>query len=439
MALFRNLRQHARSPLFWAAGSLLLFLLIWHSQTLGSRDRFFWPPRHWATFIGVAGFYLFSLSLLLSSRWSKLEDWFGGLDLLYQAHRKIGIWGFVLILIHPWAEAIRWLPEHPERLFVFTLPIHGRLSLDLGALAYWLTLIILGFTFLKLLPYHRWKILHKFMSLAFILASLHVVLSQRRVGSEIAQVMLYLPIGVGLLAIFYKQVYLEFFAKKQKFSVVAVNHLNENITEVLITPLESSFRAIPGQYGFFSFKSKSLSLESHPFTLIGPLEGKNLSILVKARGDYTVDFCRNIATGDIAAFEGPHGRLDYTLAGNLQLWIAGGIGVVLFLAWLRNMKREPDCDRTIDFYYCVHRRRDAVFYDEFQEFGRGHPNFRTFLHCTEEGSRLDIEKIKAASKSLSQMQIFMCGPIKLTDHFNRQFQNLGISQQDIFFENFEFF
>lgn len=428
-----------RSPIFFVIFSLCIYVAVWFLATMGTTPCHCWPLKNWATSLGVAGYYLFAFSLLLSTRWKRLESWFGGLDQIYHLHRKLGIWGFCFICLHPWAEALKWLPEHIEKFIFFILPIHGRLSVNLGSYAYWLMLLILGITFSRLLPYNKWKILHKFMSLVFLLASLHIILSEKRVGSEFAQSMLYLPMGIGLLGIFYKQIYTPLFAKHSSFVVTSVKTINDNIIEVILSPKEEPLRFIPGQYGFFSFYGPSISTESHPFTLIESVEGPTISLLVKARGDYTINLYKNIKKGDIGIFEGPFGRLNYNQAGISQIWIAGGIGVVPFLAWIRAMKKTPLQGVNIDFYYCIHREVDAVFYREFEEFSMRYPDFRIFLYCSEKGNRLDIHKIIESSGNISNRQVFMCGPLKLTGNFKEQFQAYGISKDNIFVEDFEFF
>lgn len=202
--------------------------------------------------MGIAGYFLFSLSLLLSSRWRKLEDWFGGLDQIYHLHRHLGILGFCLVLIHPWTEALKWLPDHLVKFFLFTLPFHGRLSVNIGSIAFWLMIIILAITLLKLLPYNKWKVLHKFMSVIFVLATLHILLSEKRFGSEISQSFVLVPMAIGFFGIFYKQVFLQFFAKNPLLKVISVKKINDNVVEVTLNVVEKAIKFIPGQYGFFS-------------------------------------------------------------------------------------------------------------------------------------------------------------------------------------------
>lgn len=368
-----------------------------------------------------------------------MESWFGGLDQIYHLHRKLGLWGFCLLLIHPWAEALKWLPGRIEKFVFFILPFHSRLSVNLGSYAFWLMLLILGITILKLLPYDKWKRLHKFMSLVFLLASLHIILSDKRVGSKLAQSILYLPMGIGFFGIFYKQFYHPIFGNYLSFVVTNVKHVNDNVIEVTLSSKKNPIKFIPGQYGFFTFNDPSLSTESHPFTLIGSDDDSKASLLIKARGDYTINLFQHIKPKCPGIFEGPYGRLNYAKAGSPQIWLAGGIGVAPFLAWIRAMKRSSHSDVKVDFYYCVHRKTDAVFYNEFKQFGINNSNFRSFLHCTEEGNRLNFQNIIESSNQVNDAYVFMCGPLKLTNSFRENFLLQGVSHDRIFVEDFEFF
>jgi predicted ferric reductase len=426
------------SPFFWVILSLSIFLVIWTLASFDDWKNNCWPLKGIGTSLGVAGYFFFSLSLLLSSRWRKLEDWIGGLDQIYHLHRHLGIWGFCLILLHPWIEAFKWLPKHLDKFFLFTFPVHGRLSVNIGSIAFWLMIIILSITLLKLLPYDKWKVLHKFMSVVFVLASFHILLSEKRFGSEIAQSLLLVPMAIGFFGIFYKQVFLPFFARYSLFKVINIKNINDNVVEVTLNVMGRAIKFTPGQYGFFSFDGPLLTKESHPFTLIETSDDSIIIILIKARGDFTKSLYQNIKTGYLARYEGPYGRFDYSHSGDSQIWIAGGIGIVPFLAWVRAIKNS-ETKLKIDLYYCIHRKEDAIFYEEFQEFSKTYPHFQCFLHCSEEDNRIDFKKILNSSEGIAGKKVLMCGPMKLTSDLKKQFQALGVKKEDIYFEDFEFF
>lgn len=421
--------------------TLCIFVGTWFMIT---RDDWTDGPWHLqmrglGSLIGVAGYFLFSFSLFLSSRWPKLEDWFGGLDQIYRTHHQCGIWGFILILIHPFIISIKWLPHRIDKFLWFIFPIHARLSVNFGSIAFWLMVFILGVTIFKVFSYDKWKITHKFMSLVFIFASCHIFLSENSVSSSpLSQRLMFIPFLMGLSGILYKQVFVSFLKKKPIYKVEKIRHINDNVAEVELIPERGRIDYIPGQYVFFSFQDEKLTRESHPFTLIGPTNEPEISILVKSRGDYTNCLYQNLREGCKAHLEGPYGRFDYKKAGKSQIWIAGGIGIAPFIAWARDLRASGD-DRSIDLFYCYHRKNDAVLVNEFEKASQDLPNFRYFLFCSEENNRIDAEKIMSIGEGFQGKDILICGPKRLTDELTRQFQTLGVKRKNIFFEEFEFF
>ncbi len=61
--------------------------------------------------------------------------------------------------------------------------------------------------------------------------------------------------------------------------------------------------------------------------------------------------------GSAMQIEGPYGCFDLpqSLDGREQIWIAGGIGVTPFLAWLEALQARPEQAPDVDFYYSVRR------------------------------------------------------------------------------------
>lgn len=414
-------------------GAVFLFLGAW--AWLTSEEWAYEGGRHLlkglGSAVGIAGYVLFSLSLFLSSRWKKLEDWIGGLDQVYHLHHRMGMWGFYLILAHPLILALRWLPQQLDRFFLFIFPIHHRLSVNLGSYAFWLMLFIIGITILKLLPYDKWKLTHKFMALVFVLASLHFLLSERRFDDTFPSLaLLFIPMGLGLFGIIYKQVLMPYFFHHPTYHVIRTKKINDNVIMITLKPEEQPLGFIPGQYAFFSFGGK-LSREQHPFTVCNAQES-SISILAKVRGDFTRSLYSGVCPGDHAILEGPYGRFDYTRGSKDQVWIAGGIGIAPFLAWCQTLAKWQG---NIDLFYCFHREEDALFLEEFQRVQKEAVNFNYHTYCSEKKQRLTVEDIKDAGKK----DIFMCGPRRLTNPFVKHLERAGVKRSNIHFEDFEFF
>lgn len=391
-------------------------------------------------FIGVLGYCLFSLSLFLSARLKKFEDWFGGLDKIYHAHHKIGMYGFSLLLIHPFILAARWLPYHFDKFLLFFLPIHRRLSVNLGSYGFWFMIIIIGITILKILPYDKWKISHKFMSLVYFLASFHFLFSDRIFGPSIStKLLLLIPMSLGLFGIIYNQIIRAFFAKYPIYEVVDLKKLNLNTMEIYLKPKDEVLSFSLGQYAFFRFQGASITDESHPFTMCPYAEEAKISILVKARGDFTKSLYQNLKSGCLAHIEGPYGQFNYLKGKSSQVWIAGGIGIVPYLTWVRELSKSSNKVKNVDLFYCVHNEKDAVYLEEFRKISDQFPTFGFFFFSSENNERLTAKKVKEIKGNLFESSIFICGPKKMTSDLTRQFSQLGIEEKNIIFEDFEFF
>lgn len=442
MKIYRSRFYTHRSSLYFFIGLVVVFLGLWCLFTLNSWSigRTNHKLKGIGTLLGIGGYAFLSISLFLSSRWNKLEDWFGGLDQIYHIHRSVGILGTIFILLHPLILAVRWLPQRWDRFFLFFLPAHSRVSVNLGVYAFWLMILILVITFFKLLSYDKWKITHKLMSLVFILASLHFLFSDRLFGpSIISKIWLCIPMTVGFFSIIYKQIYHDFLKKYPVYEVLDTKKINENVIEIILQPKQEKLTFDSGQYAFFSFQGENLSQEFHPFTLLGNSENGSISIIAKARGDFTKVLYDHIISGRIARIDGPYGRLNFRSVKPKQIWIAGGIGIALFLAWIRDLLHMESIEQTIDLFYAMHSEQDAIFLDECEQISKKFPQFRFFCFCSESHNRLDLTKIIEASGSLNDKSILMCGPKKMTQDLMRQLLKADVKRENILFEDFEFF
>ncbi|HKL88532.1 MAG TPA: hypothetical protein VJ884_05965, partial [Salinibacter sp.] len=117
-----------------------------------------------------------------------------------------------------------------------------------------------------------------------------------------------------------------------------------------------------------------------------------------------------------------------------QIWIAGGVGVAPFLSWARNLAHDGAGTPDVDFYYCVHDRSDAVYREEFAALSQELPTVNVALVCSVEDGHLQARDLG----DLTDADIFMCGPKRLTQDLRRQLRGRGVSDARIHFEDFEF-
>ncbi len=121
---------------------------------------------------GLVGLTMYSLSIILSSKFKIVERLFGGLNVALVNHHLLGGVSFILILFHPLFNASSKLPESTQAALSYILP--GKdWAINLGIAALLFTIALLLLTFFVALPYQQWKTTHKFLGLVFLIGGVH--------------------------------------------------------------------------------------------------------------------------------------------------------------------------------------------------------------------------------------------------------------------------
>lgn len=383
----------------------------------------------------VIGFSLFAICFVLSARIKGLEKYFGGLDKLYHKHNTIGKIAFFMVLFHPLMLSVRWIPDNIEKTLWYLLPVHRKMEINLGSWSLLGLSILLLFTLVIKLPYDKWKITHKFMGLFFILGIIHVF-GVNNFYKENPFLAIYFIIisSLGLSAFLYKAIFYKWVVKKHPFKVLRINKLNEKIMEITLSNTSTDFDYVSGQFCFFQFVNKEISMESHPFTICGSSMKGEINILVKSLGDYTKNLQEKLTLNTTALAEGPYGCFNYRQGKEKQIWIAGGVGIAPFISWCRDLEKNYMPGLEVDFYYCVHNEIEAYHLHEFKKLEKSTSNFKFSLFCSNKTGHLKGSDIKETKDKT----IFICGPKELRSALLKDFKNLHVLKKNIIFEDFDF-
>lgn len=388
--------------------------------------------------LGLIGSAMFAISLLLSARLHFLDKIFGGLDKVYYCHNQLSQLAFIMLLLHP----LFLLPKYSGGTFSGAanfLWIGSYWPKNWGVISLYFLIVLIVLTLFLRPKYNIWKWTHKFMGLAFFLASLHVWL----IPSDVAR---YMPLrvymlslaGIGLIAFVYRTLLGWLLIKKYKYKVINVLALNDSIYEINMEPIGGPMYFTPGQFIFIHFLGKNISEESHPFSVTSSPNENKLSIIVKNSGDYTSKIS-SILPGTIAKIEGPFGAFNFKKAKNKnQIWIAGGIGITPFMSMAKSIKKEDGYN--IDLYYCVRNEGDAVYLGLLENISAAlSSTFKVFPFYSADGIRIDAEFIQKTSGRLSNNNdIFICATPNAIESLTEQFRAKGISKKLIHSEVFDF-
>jgi predicted ferric reductase len=384
----------------------------------------------------LVGLAMFSLSLILIARIPKLEPLFGGLDRIFHAHRHLGSLGFLLMLIHPLALGVRFVPVSVESAALFFVPSLIDIPKALGIIALLLMMALIGIT---LFAHWKYQILlktHRYLGMAFMLGAIHGFLIPSDISNNIWLALYSGALAVaGVGAYFYRTIFSRMIPKHH-FSVVSVQELSKDITEITMEPEETPLSFTPGQFIFVRFMNGNVSEEIHPFSISSAPNERNLRITVKNLGDYTADL-PHLAVGATAEVEGPFGGFTEEKARTpYQIWIAGGIGITPFLSRARALASDPGTAAHIDLYYTTNSREEMLFLQELQQIAARNPQLTIIPHACKEAGYLSASVLAEKSGTLMEKDIFVCGPPSMMSTILRQCRGLGVRSKFLHAEEF---
>lgn len=329
-----------------------------------SHEVFYWN--------GVLAWGFMAMAIVIAARPAWLERVTKTpLDELYRWHRTLGFWALGLSVVH-WVTKTLMQPI----LSLMTLDpvpkiVRGELAgfdlfwsqirpfaVDSSIWATAIALLLGAMVFVKAIRYSKWLLWHKLFSVLFILLSVHSI---RLMDPADA----FLPLGwiniaVTLVGLRYSAVLLVRGAGREKTvkAVVSDVRVDQNVTLLTVRP-EKPLAVRPGEFAFLATDGE----EKHPFSVASVRPDGTLLFAVKALGDYTTNTVPTIAAGDVVSVEGPWGAFtpafleaDGKDGSHHEVWVAGGIGIAPFYAWLESAAKEENAAPYAKLVWCIRDR-----------------------------------------------------------------------------------
>jgi predicted ferric reductase len=356
---------------------------------------------------GLVGLAMFACTLILSSRLSFFEDYFGGLSSVYVAHHVWGCLALVLVLFHPVALAAEYMTSSARSAALLLLP-SADWALNFGIVALVSLILFLVLTLFISLPYHIWEYSHRFLGPAFFVATLHAFTIRSDMSRDLTLRTYMLALSAAAVVVYLCRTALgRWLVSRLEYRVESVRQLNDRAIHIKMAPTGRPMAFHAGQFAFVDFHQQGISPETHPFSIASTPAEATIEVVVRSLGDYTSRL-KNLKPGAIARMEGPFGRFSYHRYPNKkQVWIAGGIGITPFMSMVRTLEGS---DYSVDVYYGANTRDEAVFLDELVDLSDGGGNFRIIPFFADVHGFLTAEKVEEMSGSLHDKDFFLCGP-----------------------------
>ncbi len=379
---------------------------------------------------GFLSLALLSLAMLLATRPTWLETPLGGMDRVYRTHKWSGILAGGFAVLH-------WLVEMSGGLLKATIGRTGRppketytgywevlrdLAGEMGEWAIYALLVMLVISVWKRFPYRVWRMLHKGMPVLYLMLAFHaVLLAPRAYWSQPAGALLAVLLALGVYGAIGSLMGLIGRRRVTLGRIVAIEHPSADITTVRcqLAPGWRGHRA--GQFAFVTFDARE---GAHPFTIASAHRADHtITFQIKALGDYTQKLADQLHIGQPVHVEGPYGRfqLDRRDPHAEQIWIAAGIGVTPFLAWLESLQRQPERAHPVVLHYCTRDQDRDGMVARLQALCATLPMVQLHIHDASQGAKLQAQALQADRPS----EIWYCGPQGLAASLREGLRALG--------------
>ncbi len=347
--------------------------------------------------MGALSMTSMALTLILAARWRIVDQAMGGPDKSYAAHRWLGFFALGGALGH-WALA--------ERVGEGVLPILAASGESFGTIAAIGLVVLTAAAITRAIPYHLWKASHMLMGPVFLLAAYHTffVASPLDVGAAPWSLMAGVSM-IGLVAWGWT-----LWRKTAPTRLVTVETATpfQGGVDVTFRSEKPLPRFRPGQFATIS--RNRARAETHPFTIAGG-DATTRRFVIRAAGDWTTEFVRNIEPGDQFRLSKGVGRfLPQTKVTRAeQLWVAGGVGITPFLAALEQM--QPDGGAGVTLVYCMRSRASAGAVVDVERHARRLPQLQLIIQDAEVGEQLTPAALASILREVDlRAHVYLCGP-----------------------------
>ncbi|MCK9531643.1 MAG: ferric reductase-like transmembrane domain-containing protein [Gammaproteobacteria bacterium] len=416
------------------AAFLALVTLLWGIDLLSpahtSSATLPWRIYQEGLFLtGLWSIALMSLAMMLALRPIWLERPLGGMDRVYQLHKWSGILAVVMAGLH-WLiemsdDVLKALAGRAERGkhdfegFTEALRDSGE---ALGEWGIYLLLGMLALTLWKRFPYRAWGWLHRVMPVLYAMLAFHaVVLAPPDYWGQAIGALMALLISGGMIAGALSLSGRIGRGRQVTGRIVSVSSPAPDVTEVTCS-LDAAWRGHrAGQFAFVRFHDGE---GAHPFTIASADRGDHtVTFIIKALGDYTHGLAQRLTPGQGVRIEGPYGRFIAARHNRhaRQVWVAGGIGLTPFLAWLEAMRNNPTEAVAADLHYCTRDRANDPFISRLESLCAELPQVTLHIHGAAQGERLTAKDLGDAGNG--RIEVWFCGPRGLAASLQQGFRH----------------
>ncbi|MEP2775377.1 MAG: ferric reductase-like transmembrane domain-containing protein [Luteolibacter sp.] len=405
--------------------------------------------------LALSGFAMVCLQFVLSARISWIERAFG-LDALLAFHRKTGMWAGIFLLAHPLLMAA----GEAGASLLYATGVERFIWIGRAALLVLIIQILVSVWKSRIrLSYEKWRMLHAVAAWTVLgLGFLHSWTGGSSLESWAMRVFWIALVAAALGTNVWHKFIRPLRLRTRPFRVKSIFRETEDVHTIVLEPLDGGRVRdfLPGQFHFLTpiQTDSEIPSEEHPFTISScPTEHRSIASSIKQSGDFTTRHIPKISEGDLFSVLGPFGRFSYRLHPEEKrlLFIAGGIGITPLMSMLRHLGSTGRDDIPVTLLYANKCEEDIAFREELIQLSSGGTPNLEIIHVLSDpppawqgetghiGKRLiasHLDDPEVDSEDITG--VYLCGPPAMMESIKKILTELGISNNRVHAEAFEF-
>lgn len=152
--------------------------------------------------------------------------------------------------------------------------------------------------------------------------------------------------------------------------------------------------------------------------------------------------------GDKVTISGPYGEFFIQDTDAEMLYIGGGAGMAPLRSHLFHLFHTVKTGRKVSYWYGARSRREIFYEDHFREIEKKFPNFKFTIALSDPKQednwdgpvgfihQVIYDEYLSKHPEPEDIEYYMCGPGPMVDAVNKMLYNLGVSEENIYFDDF---
>ncbi|MFW5748494.1 MAG: ferric reductase-like transmembrane domain-containing protein [Chloroflexota bacterium] len=403
--------------------------------------RQFW--RELSVGLGFVGLALMGVQFVPTARLRAISNVFA-MDEIYRYHKLAAVFGFLFVLAHPLILFL-FNPTTVHLLNPFTAPtraIMGLVSL-LAASGLVITSIFrqpLG------IRYEVWRWIHIILALTVVITAMLHILGVNYYLSMPGQRILWVGLtGLWVVMILNNRAVKPAAMLRKPYKVTDIQSERDQTWTLTLQPDgHDGMRFMPGQFVWLTVGGTPFNPNAHPFSIASSADKpREIKLTIDEVGDFTSRISE-VPIGETVYLDGPHGSFSFDIHDAPgYVFLAGGIGSPPIMSMLRTMA-DRDIQKPAWLVYGNPDLESVTYRDELESLQQK-LNLTVIYVLEQPPERWQGETgfitadilDRHLPENRDEMNYFICGPIPMIDVVTQALDDIGISKQRVFTEEYE--